>query len=284
MILQLNLISGCDIFRTFNEQFLIMYNFDQENDQTPRMLIISVIVTAVLFLVFFYSPSPNDPQPEQVVELPDFSRIEDIKQRKEAFFSFLRPIVQKLNLEIRNDRNRLIELAKEYSSDGQFKRANEGFLSDLSNKYRLDMSDFENKLSMIDELKLRVQVIPESLVLAQAANESSWGRSRFAREGNNLFGQWCFKPGCGLIPKSRPEGKQYEVAVFDSPVESVWSYMLNLNSFAAYESFRERRRSLLRNNEKLLGATLAEELINYSTRREEYVKEIQTMIRQNSLE
>jgi Bax protein len=121
-------------------------------------------------------------------------------------------------------------------------------------------------------------------VLAQAANESAWGRSRFATEGNNLFGQWCFSQGCGLIPNGRPEGATYEVAVFDTPLDSIRSYMMNLNSFHAYDELRKIRKERRDQGQMITGKALAEGLINYSTRREEYVKEIQLMIEHNNLE
>lgn len=127
----------------------------------------------------------------------------------------------------------------------------------------------------------RVDVIPVKLVLAQAANESAWGTSRFAREGNNLFGQWCFTKGCGMVPIRRAEGASHEVALFTTPAASVRAYMLNLNSGGAYEHFRKIRIGLKRMNKPQSAIVLAAGLEKYSERGRDYVRSIRDMIRGN---
>jgi Bax protein len=129
----------------------------------------------------------------------------------------------------------------------------------------------------------RVDTIPPSLVLAQAANESAWGSSRFAREGNNLFGEWTYKPGTGIIPAGRPAGATYEVRKFSSIYESIRSYMSNLNRNGAYRKLREIREILRDSNQPVTGMSLAQGLAKYSQRGNAYIVEIQAMIRQNKL-
>lgn len=117
--------------------------------------------------------------------------------------------------------------------------------------------------------------------MIQAANESAWGQSRFAQQGNNLFGQWCFSEGCGLVPSQRGSDADHEVRTFDSINDSVASYLHNLNTSHAYADLRDIRADLRANNQPFDALMLAEGLSQYSTRGEEYVEEIQMMIRSN---
>ncbi len=129
----------------------------------------------------------------------------------------------------------------------------------------------------------RLDVIPPALVLAQAANESGYGTSRFTLSGNNLFGEWTFKRGRGMIPLRRPAGEWYEVRRFASVYDSVKSYMRNLNSHAAYRLFRSRRAWLRAKGQPLLATDLARGLEQYSQRGRAYVEDIRTIIRRNQL-
>ncbi len=119
------------------------------------------------------------------------------------------------------------------------------------------------------------------MVLAQAADESAWGRSRFALFGHNLFGQWCFLPGCGIVPKRRPKGAHYEVQRFNNENEAIASYFHNLNTGKSYRMLRAQSR---KNNKPLSGITLAQGLNHYSSRGIKYVREIQQIIRRYKLE
>ena len=145
------------------------------------------------------------------------------------------------------------------------------------------MENFGGTPAEWETLLRRVDVVPPSLALAQAANESAWGTSRFARDGNNYFGQWCFEQGCGLVPKRRDEGRAHEVATFSSPVESVERYMANLNTHDAYRPLRERREQLRESEAPITGIQLAAGLEKYSERGEEYIAELRSMIRFNNL-
>ena len=127
----------------------------------------------------------------------------------------------------------------------------------------------------------KIDVLPVELVLVQAANESAWGTSRFARKGYNFFGLWCFSKGCGFVPNRRNEGASHEVAKFDSLSRATYTYMRNLNRHDAYADLREIRSRLRANQIPITGVALAEGLMNYSERGAAYVEELQTMIRFN---
>lgn len=208
--------------------------------------------------------------------LPDFSTYTDVKQKKADFFMYLLPMVQSSNGKIKKERSFILSIQHDLDRLSQVDQIE---LQHLIHKYKVKSSEGELNSEAINELLKRVNIIPASLVLAQAANESAWGTSRFATKGNNLFGQWCYVKGCGLVPQKRGSNENHEVAKFDTVQASIESYMLNLNSQFSYEDLRNLRAS----TKTISGHNLAEGLLKYSTRREAYVHEIQAMIRQNSL-
>lgn len=218
------------------------------------------------------------------IALSDLTDVPDIEHKKRDFFGLLKPMIALENSFILQQRVWVQGLELNQLSDMQKKQ-----LLTLLQEYKLADEDTEKLFSdatelriLIDELLLRVSPVPPELVLVQAANESAWGRSRFAREGNNLFGQWCFSRGCGLVPSQRPQGQYHEVAVFKSPQLSIRAYLKNLNSFWAYDDFREARAA----KPELEGAEqalyLAEHLTRYSQRGEAYVRELKAMVQVNS--
>lgn len=208
--------------------------------------------------------------------LPDFSTYTDVNEKKQAFFDYLLPMVHYANQEISKERTWLLRLQQKPSINQREMNR----LLKLADKYEVSTLAPNEVLTRLLE---HVDIVPVSLALAQAANESAWGTSRFAVEGNNLFGQWCYEKGCGLVPLNQVDGQHYEVAKFKSVQDSVISYMRNLNSHYSYDDFRKMR-SQLRDEEQLItGLTLAEGLLSYSTRRHHYVDEIQAMILHNDL-
>lgn len=209
--------------------------------------------------------------------LPDFSRYRDTTERKAAFFSFLYPRIALANSRILIERDYLEALSRKE----ELSKPERTWLIRQAERLRVDEKPASP--AMFKQLHKRLDVIAPSLVLAQAANESAWGTSRFATKGNNLFGQWCFSKGCGLVPKARVEGASHEVARFSSPYRSIRAYVQNLNSHPAYQGLRDVRLAA-RNNDKLAsGSALAAGLISYSERGEDYVQEIRSMIRYNNL-
>ena len=125
--------------------------------------------------------------------------------------------------------------------------------------------------------------MPPSLALAQSANESAWGTSRFAKQGNNFYGQWCYREGCGIVPKQRNHSAKHEVAKFKNVQLSTNAYIHNINSHNAYSNLRTLRATQRKAGKVISGQALAVGLQKYSERGSEYVKEIQAMIRFNKL-
>jgi Bax protein len=211
--------------------------------------------------------------------MPDFREYEAGPDRKGEFLGFLRPMIEAENARVLEDRRRLEELA-ERADLGWLDR---WWLDGLAGDYGLDPEESDDE-ALVEALRLRVDAVPVSLALAQAAKESGWGTSRFARKGYNLFGQRCYEPGCGLVPRSRDPGRRHEVAAFASPEESVASYVRNINTHDGYQGFREERARLRAAGQRLSGVLLADELDRYSERREDYIREVKRMIRVNDLE
>ena len=231
-------------------------------------LAIALIVAVIAGLVLVW-PGPS---------LPDFSRYEAGAERKEAFFAYLRPVVASVNSGIAEDRERLLKIAG---------KASPGFLERRwlqSQAKRYELATDLGLDQTIEALEERMDTIPESLALAQAAMESGWGTSRFARDGNNLFGEWCFRPGCGLVPAQRAEGRNHEVRRFRSPLASIESYVLNINSHNAYRELRQLRADARDAGRQASGYELAAGLFRYSEKGAVYVDDIRAVIAGNDLE
>jgi len=219
-------------------------------------------------------PVMVDPLPE------DLDSVAEVKLRKSLFFRSLLPLVLAENRMLREQRRYMLALfsRNELPASGNVKRQ---WLEAQLVQYRIEGS-IEDE-STRAELARRLDEVPVALVLAQAANESAWGSSRFAREAKNLFGEWTYKTDEGLIPEARAEGESHSVRIFPSLRASVQSYFNNINSGHAYQELRLMREEM-RNKERPLDALkLATGLVRYSERGEEYVEEVRKMIRINRL-
>jgi len=203
----------------------------------------------------------------------------DIK--KEIFYRAIVPLVLHSNDLILRDRGELEKLAAQRKAGKALSPKARAWLAQLGDEYRV--TDAESAKGM-DALLLRVDIVPASMALGQAAYESGYGSSRFAFEGNAFFGQWTFG-GKGMQPKEKRAGKgDYGLAAFEWPFDSVRAYMRNLNTHPAYADFRQRRAQLRRDGKPLSGLVLAETMLSYSERGETYVKTLKGMIRQNGLD
>lgn len=237
-----------------------------------------IFILALLLSLAGCDSSPDNLASTAVeAPLPNFSEYSDVNEKKEAFFSFLLPLVHEANARILSER----ELIEKWQAGNKLNKAEQKKFKHILTKYRVTTEDKEEQA---EQLLRRVQVIPPSLVLAQAANESAWGNSRFARKGNNLFGQWCFTKGCGIVPSGRSGDAKHEVQIFETPFQSVSSYMRNLNSHPQYKTLRRIREKAVQEGAPISGLELANGLLGYSERGEEYVEEIQSMIRFNKLD
>lgn len=213
--------------------------------------------------------------------LPDFNQYHDVNEKKQAFFDYMWPLVLQSNQQIWQERQFLLSLK---ASPSSLSKSDKSRLEQIAQSYQQERESGQSISAWLDTLLLKVDIIPPSLALAQAANESAWGTSRFALEGFNFYGQWCFSPGCGIVPSARVAGATHEVAVFDTPQASVKAYMANLNGFHRYDELRDLRAQKRAQSRVLLGYMLAQGLMSYSERGEHYIDEIQAMIRINQLE
>jgi Bax protein len=208
--------------------------------------------------------------------VPDFSAIKDNVERKKAFFAYLEPFIERENARLLKLRQQVLELQAKQQLQQNWSLEEYAFIYSLFDEFKVDYPEADAR--GLQDLLSRVDVLPASLVLNQAAKESGWGSSRFAAEGFNFFGQWCFKSGCGVVPSRRSAGKYHEVAMFEHIAESVNAYFYNLNTFYVYEDLRGIRASLRAKKQQVTGEQLAHGLSRYSERGEQYVAEIKDMI------
>lgn len=215
-------------------------------------------------------------------KLPDFSAIEDTTERKQAFFEYMRPAVEFRNEVNRERRVLLGAVALRIEHGLTLSQSDQHFLEIMRERYRVDekLDDAE----AVAALQRRMDTLPESLVLAQAAIESGWGTSRFARQANNIFGEWCFTEGCGVVPKRRAERASYEVRKFDTVDEAIASYFRNLNTHSAYKPLRDLREQAREEDKEISGTQIAAGLERYSQRGHAYIEEVRRVIRGNRLE
>lgn len=253
----------------------------------PELLIIALFLALVVVLVIYETgqreaPASPEPVQETTTTLPDFASYKNVSRKKEAFFEYLLPMVRNANARVMAQRERLEKISDGFGNGDALDGEDRAFITELATRYRVNEPHEINR-QLLDQLLLRVDVVPASLILAQAANESAWGTSRFAKQANNLFGIWCFTPGCGVTPRYRDEGLTHEVRRFDTVQDGVHFYLRTINSNSAYRELRAIRASLRSAGQEMTGAVLAEGLLRYSERGEAYVEEIQAMIRINQL-
>jgi Bax protein len=208
---------------------------------------------------------------------PDFTSFKDVKEKKKAFFGYMRPFVDIENAALLRDRERLLALRNKPAD--RLSSEDKQWIESMAKSYRTDSPLVD--ATVWSHLLERVDMIPYPLVLAQSANESAWGTSRFARQGHNFFGQWCFTKGCGIVPSRRDAGTKHEVASFKSAQDSVKAYLKNINTGRVYAGLRTIRAKQRADGEPLDATALAGGLLKYSERGEAYVKEIRSMIRTN---
>jgi Bax protein len=209
--------------------------------------------------------------------MPDsYYKIRDVKKLKKTFFKTLMPMIKKENRSILKDR----KFVKSYFNSGLFGFRHDGIgvikLMNIKKYYKI------KNLYAYEEYLLKVDIIPTSIILAQAALESGWGKSRFVRKANNIFGQWTYSRK-GLIPKNRDRGKKHRIKIFNTLQDAIKAYLRNVNTHYAYKSLRLERKRLRDKKQNITGLDLYQEYINYSEIRGEYIKRLKSMIFQNNL-
>lgn len=203
----------------------------------------------------------------------DFSKVTDIKQRKKLFIDYMSLIIDTENDEIIANRLKILELKEKK----ELTQKNLNFINNIEKVYLLKISATNKDVNWIALLS-RVDEIPRELAIAQAAIESGWGTSGFAKRANNIFGHWTYKVGSGLVPNERKPGMTHEIALFDSVNDSVKKYLLNLNTNNAYKKLRVLRSQMRTKNTKLKGEVLSAGLRSYSEMGNDYIRLINSMM------
>ena len=211
-------------------------------------------------------------KPIYLTKLPkDIKTLGNTKEKRELFIRIVLPLILDENEKITEDRKKLFKiLSKNFNTVGE-----RVWLKRRFKEYKIEDQD-------LAKLKMRMDIIPVSIALAQAANESGWGTSRFALEGNALFGQWTYGKK-GISPASKDPDKTHKVLQFQILKASVRAYKNNLNTHNAYKEFREARAKLRQNGIKITGLALTKYLKNYAAIGEKYVKILEGIIENNSL-
>ena len=211
-------------------------------------------------------------KPIYFTRLPrDLDKIKTIKAKKETFLQIVLPLVVAENEKIETDRNYLLKVIRDNDSSEK--------LQWLKRKFK----EYKVKDGDINELIEKVDIVPTSIALAQAAKESGWGTSRFALEGNAIFGQWTWD-GVGIEPLDKSDDQGHKILKFPILRASVKAYITNLNTHPSYKNFREKRLMLRQSNKALSGIDLIHELENYAETGKEYTRILEQIIEQNDLQ
>jgi Bax protein len=238
------------------------------------------IALLILLAAPFLSGCEKQVESSLKSDVPDFKAISGLQEKKEKFFAFIQPYIIERNNEITSKRNKLLALYNDYLNKTPLSVEEKKWLDSLAKEYRVNKKRIAPETRWILLLR-RVDIVPFELALVQAAKESGWGTSRFARVGYNMFGQQCFTKGCGMMPEDRTDGAIHEVAKFDSVRDSVYSYIRNLNTNVAYHDFRTIRFTLRENGKVPDGYSLIPGLALYSERGDAYLQELQEMVLAN---
>ncbi len=206
-----------------------------------------------------------------------------VENKKRLFFRGLAPLVLRSNELIMMDRVRLETIRSSFNKKSAIDEKDQKWVLKLAKLYKVQADEGSVTTSMLDELWKKVDIVPVALALAQSAEESGWGTSRFAAEGNAVYGQWTWGKNAITPEKQRKELGNYGIAAFETLQESVCAYMLNLNTHNAYSSLRNKRAELRKKGGKITGYELAGQLTKYSERGEEYVKGLRSLMDYNRL-
>ncbi|MBI5451779.1 MAG: glucosaminidase domain-containing protein [Gammaproteobacteria bacterium] len=281
-----NLLFAC--LPLLSALLLVLWAEHRRIDLSPPPQLYPLQLQSSAELQYFFSEIGYHWPPQRGAAIPpllvnhlpaDLPVLEDSERRKELFLKLLLPVVMAENQRIRQQRRQLLQvLAGDPAVSGELYRR---WLLRLAREYRVGGDIRSAAVQRV--LLRRVDELPPGLVLAQAAVESGWGTSRFAIEGNNLFGMRTWQSGQGLLPTQRRAGSGHYVRRYGSLRQAVHSYMYNLNSAPAYRLLRQLREGQRRYGTALDAVVLAAGLQGYSERGLQYVIDIQDMIRGNGL-
>jgi Bax protein len=261
--------------KVINRQFLFedILIFDEKSSDTVRL---SAATIEELFKSTNYSL--EDVRKNKLVKpisltlLPsEIRKIESSKKRKNLFIQIILPLIIKENNNIRLDRKKLFSILNKNKNT----KAQRVWLNSKFKQYGVVNND-------LSTLKIRMDEIPVSMAIAQAAKETGWGTSRFAQEGNALFGQWTWS-GVGIKPSDADDDSTHKIMKFTVLQASVRAYQRNLNTHSSYKDFRSVRAELRDKGKKLDSKILSEYLDKYAETGKEYVRVLQQIIKQNNL-
>ena len=259
-----------------NDEIDLLYDILDENNSEINLVRYTTSEINALFKEVKYNlDDVRDTKlikPVDIGLLPnEIKNIDDTKKRKELFIKIILPLIVKENNKIKIDRKRLfLILSKNSNTDIEKK-----WLEKKYKQYGVRQNDLLT-------LKVRMDEIPVSLAIAQAAKETGWGTSRFALKGNALFGQWTWS-GDGLKPQNAEKGEEHKVMKFHSLQLSVRAYLRNLNTHSSYKNLRKARTDLRNKNKQLDSIVLSNHLDKYAETGNEYIEVLQKIIVQNKL-
>tara|TARA_B100000989_G_C19508428_1_gene457654 strand:- start:732 stop:1805 length:1074 start_codon:yes stop_codon:yes gene_type:complete len=254
----------------------LLYDILEENNSEINLVRYTTLEINALFREVKYNldevRQTKLVKPIDIGLLPnEIKNIGNIKKRKEMFIKIVLPLVVKENNKIRIDRKRLFAILNKNSNTDIEKKW-------LEKKYK----QYGVRVGDLSTLKIRMDEIPVSMAIAQAAKETGWGTSRFALKGNALFGQWTWS-GEGLKPKNAEKGEDHKVMKFHSLQLSVRAYLRNLNTHSSYKNLRKARTKLRNRDKSLDSLILSKHLDKYAETGNEYVEVLQKIIIQNNL-
>ena len=269
------ILDGDDVSVQRNEMDLLYDILEENNSEINLVRYTTLEINALFNEVKYDLEEVRDTKlvkPIDIGLLPnEIKNIDNTKKRKEMFIKIVLPLIVKENNKIRIDRKRLFTILSKNSNTDIEKK----WLEKKYKQYGVRQND-------LSTLKIRMDEIPVSLAIAQAAKETGWGTSRFALKGNALFGQWTWS-GDGLKPKNAEKGEEHKVMKFHSLQLSVRAYLRNLNTHSSYKNLRKARTELRNRNKLLDSIVLSNHLDKYAETGNEYIQVLQKIIMQNNL-
>lgn len=215
------------------------------------------------------------------LDLIDTFNFKNFSQSKQHFIKTLLPLISYENQKILLERKNLFNIKENLLNKKTLNNKNLAYLKNIAKKYKIKTNN-KHKIDLVNELLIYIDIIPNSIVLAQAANESGWGTSRFAKEYNALFGEYTYDFSKGVIPLKREVGKRHLVKAFSSYDNSVESYFRNINTHYAYEKFRLTRK-VMRDKNNFSNINLLVQKLNTYAEDNNYVETITSIIESNKL-
>jgi Bax protein len=231
-------------------------------------------------IIFVPETIINDTKKSNPLQVASLNWKNNFTKQKIKFIETLLPLISYQNQKIIVERARLFEIYDYLDLQKTLPKDDIVLLENMAKKYLINSKN-KHKIDLVKELLQSVDIIPNSIVLAQAANESGWGSSRFAKEHNALFGQYTYDEKNGVVPLNRDEGEHYLIRYFSSIDKSIESYFKNINTHYAYEKFRQIRSEMNKNNLGLNVKLLTQHLDAYA-KDEFYVETINSIIETNN--